>query len=163
MEDNKECSLIKDLFPIYIDNLTTKKTNEFINNHFSKCNKCLNEYNNVLKKLQDNDYKNQIKNIKCRVRSTLMICIGIGILLSVVYMYCYYKENIIHGLNIIDIIPIILIYIGVYWTPSFALFVSILWKKTIINNTQTLITNIFVIFFMSLIIVQSILLIFRLF
>ena len=92
-----------------------------------------------------------------------MICIGIGILLSVVYMYCYYKENIIHGLNIIDIIPIILIYIGVYWTPSFALFVSILWKKTIINNTQTLITNIFVIFFMSLIIVQSILLIFRLF
>ena len=45
MEDNKECSLIKDLFPIYIDNLTTKKTNEFINNHFSKCNKCLNEYN----------------------------------------------------------------------------------------------------------------------
>ncbi|WP_370772677.1 hypothetical protein [Clostridium sp.] len=163
MEDNKECSLIKDLFPIYIDNLTTNETNEFINNHFSKCNKCLNEYNNVLKKLQDNDYKNQIKNIKCRVRSTLMICIGIGILLSVVYMYCYYKENIIHGLNIIDIIPIILIYIGVYWTPSFALFVSILWKKTIINNTQTLITNIFVIFFMSLIIVQSILLIFRLF
>lgn len=163
MEDNKECSLIKDLFPIYIDNLTTNETNEFINNHFSKCNKCLNEYNNVLKKLQDNDYKNQIKNIKCRVRSTLMICIGIGILLSVVYMYCYYKENIIHGLNIIDIIPIILIYIGVYWTPSFALFVSILWKKTIINNTQTLITNIFVIFFMSLIIVQGILLIFRLF
>ena len=163
MEDNKECSLIKDLFPIYIDNLTTNETNEFINNHFSKCNKCLKEYNNVLKKLQDNDYKNQIKNIKCRVRSTLMICIGIGILLSVVYMYCYYKENIIHGLNIIDIIPIILIYIGVYWTPSFALFVSILWKKTIINNTQTLITNIFVIFFMSLIIVQSILFIFRLF
>lgn len=163
MEDNKECSLIKDLFPIYIDNLTTKETNEFINNHFSKCNKCLNEYNNVLKKLQDNDYKNQIKNIKCRVRSTLMICIGIGILLSVIYMYCYYKENIIHGLNIIDIIPIILISIGVYLTPSFALFVSILWKKTIINNKQTLIPNIFIIFFMSLIIVQSILLIFRLF
>ncbi len=163
MEDNKECSLIKDLFPIYIDNLTTKETNEFINNHFSKCNKCLNKYNNILKKLQDNDYKNQIKNIKSRVRSTLMICIGIGILLSVIYMYCYYKENIIHGLNIIDIIPIILISIGVYWTPSFALFVSILWKKTIINNTQTLIPNIFIIFFMSLIIVQSILLIFRLF
>ena len=92
-----------------------------------------------------------------------MICIGIGILLSVVYMYCYYKENIIHGLNIIDIIPIILIYIGVYWTPSFALFVSILWKKTIINKTKILIPNIFIIFFMSLIIVQVILLIFRLF
>lgn len=92
-----------------------------------------------------------------------MICIGIGILLSVIYMYCYYKENIIHGLNIIDIIPIILISIGVYLTPSFALFVSILWKKTIINNKQTLIPNIFIIFFMSLIIVQSILLIFRLF
>ena len=163
MEDNKECSLIKDLFPIYIDNLTTNETNEFINNHFSKCNKCLNEYNNVLKKLQDNDYKNQIKNIKCRVRSTLMICIGIGILLSVVYMYCYYKENIIHGLNIIDIIPIILIYIGVYWTPSFALFVSILWKKTIINKTRIVIPNIFIIFFISLIIVQGILLAFRLF
>lgn len=162
MEDNKECSLIKDLFPIYIDNLTTKETNEFINNHFSKCNKCLNEYNSVLKKLQDNDYKNQIKNIKCRVRSTLMLCIGIGILLSVIYMYCYYKENIIHGLNTIDIIPIILISIGMYWTPSFALFVSILWKKTIINNTQILITNIFIIFFVSLIIVQGILLIFRL-
>lgn len=165
MEDNKECSLIKDLFPIYIDNLTNKETDEFINNHFSKCNKCLNEYNNVLKKLQGNDYKNQIKNIKCRVKSTLMICIGIGILLSTINMYCYYKENIIRELNIIDIdmIPIILISIGVYWTPSFALFVSILWKKTIINKTKIVIPNIFIIFFISLIIVQGILLAFRLF
>lgn len=165
MENNKECSLIKDLFPIYIDNLTTKETNEFINNHFSKCNKCLNEYNNVLQKLQDKGYKNEIKNIKCRVKSTLMICIGIGILLSTINMYCYYKENIIRELNIIDIdmIPIILISIGVYWTPSFALFVSILWKKTIINKTRIVIPNIFIIFFISLIIVQGILLAFRLF
>lgn len=166
MEDNKECSLIKDLFPIYIDNLTTNETNEFINNHFSKCNKCLNEYNNVLQKLQDKGYKNEIKNIKCRVKSTLMICIGIGILLSTINMYCYYKENIIRELNNIidiDMIPLILISIGVYWTPLFALFVSILWKKTIINKTKILIPNIFIIFFMSLIIVQVILLIFRLF
>ncbi|WP_195466976.1 hypothetical protein [Clostridium sp. D43t1_170807_H7] len=166
MEDNKECSLIKDLFPIYIDNLTAKETDEFINNHFSKCNKCLNEYNNVLQKLQDKGYKNEIKNIKCRVKSTLMICIGIGILLSTINMYCYYKENIIRELNNIidiDMIPLILISIGVYWTPLFALFVSILWKKTIINKTKILIPNIFIIFFMSLIIVQVILLIFRLF
>lgn len=166
MEDNKECSLIKDLFPIYIDNLTAKETDEFINNHFSKCNKCLNEYNNVLQKLQDKGYKNEIKNIKCRVKSTLMICIGIGILLSTINMYCYYKENIIRELNNIidiDVIPLILISIGVYWTPLFALFVSILWKKTIINKTKILIPNIFIIFFMSLIIVQVILLIFRLF
>ena len=166
MEDNKECSLIKDLFPIYIDNLTAKETDEFINNHFSKCNKCLNEYNNVLQKLQDKGYKNEIKNIKCRVKSTLMIFIGIGILLSTINMYCYYKENIIRELNNIidiDMIPLILISIGVYWTPFFALFVSILWKKTIINKTKILIPNIFIIFFMSLIIVQVILLIFRLF
>ena len=45
MEDNKECSLIKDLFPIYIDNLTAKETDEFINNHFSKCIDIILPYN----------------------------------------------------------------------------------------------------------------------
>ena len=38
--NKKECKIIQDLLPNYIESLTTKETNEFIDNHLVECKEC---------------------------------------------------------------------------------------------------------------------------
>lgn len=40
MKKINDCELVKDLLPNYIDNLTSKKTNEFIEAHINECSEC---------------------------------------------------------------------------------------------------------------------------
>ena len=42
MKNKKECNLVKDLLPNYLENLTNADTNEFIDNHIKTCNECSN-------------------------------------------------------------------------------------------------------------------------
>ncbi len=49
MKEKKECKVVQDLLPNYIEGLTTKETNEFIEEHLKDCNEC----QNVLKNMKD--------------------------------------------------------------------------------------------------------------
>lgn len=40
----KECSVIKDLLPVYCDNLVSETTKAFVETHLGKCEKCRSEY-----------------------------------------------------------------------------------------------------------------------
>ena len=40
----KECSIVKDLLPLYIDHVTSKDTEEFIKQHLEQCESCKKEY-----------------------------------------------------------------------------------------------------------------------
>lgn len=40
MKKIRDCELVKDLLPNYIDNLTSKETNEFIETHILECSEC---------------------------------------------------------------------------------------------------------------------------
>lgn len=51
MINKKECEIVKDLFPNYIDNLTSKDTNNFIENHLNKCKDC----RLILEEMQENE------------------------------------------------------------------------------------------------------------
>lgn len=42
MKNKKECNLVKDLLPNYLEKLTNADTNEFIENHIKTCNECSN-------------------------------------------------------------------------------------------------------------------------
>ncbi len=37
---NKECNIIRDLLPSYIENLTSDDTNTYIENHIKECSDC---------------------------------------------------------------------------------------------------------------------------
>ena len=37
---NKDCELVKDLLPSYVDGLTSDETNEFIESHVKECPEC---------------------------------------------------------------------------------------------------------------------------
>lgn len=41
------CNIIKDLLPNYIDKLTSKETNELIENHLAECERCREAYNKM--------------------------------------------------------------------------------------------------------------------
>lgn len=55
MRLNKECYMIQDLLPSYIDKLTSSETNKYIENHISSCQEC----KNVLKNMQINNKDNE--------------------------------------------------------------------------------------------------------
>ncbi len=56
--NKKDCKIIQDLLPNYIDNLTTKESNDFIENHIKECEDCKKVLENMKKDLKIDDNKN---------------------------------------------------------------------------------------------------------
>lgn len=56
-KENEECEIICDLLPNYIEKLTSKTTNEYIENHLQSCEKCkrILEYMSCEIKLENED------------------------------------------------------------------------------------------------------------
>ena len=52
---NKDCNLVRDLLPNYIENLTNNDTNLFIENHLKDCSEC----SNILATMKDGENKNE--------------------------------------------------------------------------------------------------------
>jgi hypothetical protein len=61
--NKKDCKIIQDLLPNYIDNLTTKESNDFIENHIKECEDCKKVLENMKKDLKIDDNKNEKKII----------------------------------------------------------------------------------------------------
>ena len=58
---NKECDIIRDLLPNYMDNLTSKDTNAYIEDHINGCSEC----STILKNMQmDYNSSTLLKNIR---------------------------------------------------------------------------------------------------
>lgn len=56
-KDKKECKIVQDLLPSYIDDLTTNETNDYINEHLEKCKECV----TILEKMKKDFNLNIIK------------------------------------------------------------------------------------------------------
>lgn len=44
MKNDLQCNIVKDLLPLYMDELTSEETNSFIKKHLEECPNCRNEY-----------------------------------------------------------------------------------------------------------------------
>lgn len=69
----KECEIIKDLLPLYIDKLTSKASNEFIEKHLKDCKFCKEEYNILNSNIdceinipEENNYLKKFNKIKTK-------------------------------------------------------------------------------------------------
>lgn len=60
--NKKDCKIVQDLLPNYIDKLTTIETNEFIENHLKECKECAKILENM-KKDFDIETKNKDKKV----------------------------------------------------------------------------------------------------
>ena len=93
----KECKIVRDLIPNYIDGLTSKESNEFIEKHLETCDKCtiyLNDMkSNIELKEKENikaevDYMKKAKK-KMNIGKKLLAIIG---LLFVIVGMLFWRE-----------------------------------------------------------------------
>ena len=98
MKDKKDCKIVQDLLPNYIETLTSEETNLFIEEHLKECKECQNILENMQNEIKINkekrdgrevDYiKKYNKKMKLWKKILLMI-LGLVIIyaLSVGYKY----------------------------------------------------------------------------
>lgn len=82
-----KCSIIRDLLPLYCDNLTSADSNEEIENHLRNCTECTEIYENISR--EDITMTEQDKNIKPlkKVKKQFLIRLICGILGAAVILY----------------------------------------------------------------------------
>ncbi|MBR1540238.1 MAG: zf-HC2 domain-containing protein [Clostridia bacterium] len=98
---NNEHKLVQDLFPSYIDGLTTSETNAYIEEHLANCGECQKVLENMKTKIQEenhtdlNDAKvRYAKKVNKRLR-ILKILILIIILAIIVFFADFYRKLMI--------------------------------------------------------------------
>lgn len=92
MKNDKDCKIVQELLPNYIDGLTSKEVNEFIEEHINSCSECSKMLEDMRKdlplknkvKMKEIDY---LKKIKLRSRriiilSVIIIVLIIGIIVT---------------------------------------------------------------------------------
>ncbi|MFD2046564.1 zf-HC2 domain-containing protein [Ornithinibacillus salinisoli] len=88
----KNCDMIRDLIPMYVENLTSEDSNQYIKEHLNSCEDCMNYLNNVERDLPNNDLldvdtdindQKLMKGIKRRINKMKFMAILIGVLVGV--------------------------------------------------------------------------------
>lgn len=64
MENNRDCKIIQDLLPSYIDKLTNEETNHFIEDHMAVCEECKQTLENMQKELTNHTNKRDNREVK---------------------------------------------------------------------------------------------------
>lgn len=98
MSEKRECKIIQDLLPNYIDNLTSNETNEYVKEHLNICDECKKALHDMQEELNVNDaksdkrkvdYMKKVKN-KLGVVKTILTCITTIICLLVIAIIGHY-------------------------------------------------------------------------
>ena len=98
--NNRDCKIVQDLLPNYLENLTDTVTNEYIEEHIATCAECaqvLKDMNGDLKLEQINQEHEikYLKGIRKRVRRTILaVTIAIILIAGCVIGYVYKKSQI---------------------------------------------------------------------
>ena len=89
--NKKECEIIKDLLPSYIEGLTSNVTNEYISSHIDSCNECAKIYEDMKKDFYNQEgkeeqsinflkkHKKKLNILRFLVVILLLISLGISI------------------------------------------------------------------------------------
>ncbi len=99
-QSNRDCKIVRDLLPNYIENLTDEVTNEFINEHIAKCPECEEALKNMngeikLEEIHQEKEIKYLKKIRRRVKETIAIVSLIVIVIATgVVGYVYKKSQI---------------------------------------------------------------------
>lgn len=64
MEEKRNCKIVQDLLPNYIEKLTNEETNKFVEEHLNECNNCKQILSNMEKDLKLNIKKKDNREVK---------------------------------------------------------------------------------------------------
>lgn len=89
---NKDCNLVRDLLPNYIDKVTSSETNIFIEEHLKKCDECRKSFENMSEEMTI-DYKSKnnrkihiLKKVNNKIRLLKTIIFIIIFLLIIIFV-----------------------------------------------------------------------------
>ncbi|EOR27756.1 hypothetical protein A500_03056 [Clostridium sartagoforme AAU1] len=153
MENKLSCIIIKDLLPIYIDEIASKETNACVEQHLNECDTCKKEYYKMLDVNNSNEKNSEIdtfRKFKLKIILMFVSLIMISVACISVAMMC---ENIrlgLHRISTKEIILMVIFNIGIYFIPMMALLFCWIWKKASYGSSSYNISNSF---FISLLII----------
>ena len=64
MKEKKDCKIVQDLLPNYIEDLTNEETNYFIDEHINECPECQKILENMQKEIKLNTKKRDDREVK---------------------------------------------------------------------------------------------------
>lgn len=85
MEKNKECNIVKDLMPNYIDELLSSESKLFVEEHIGKCSKCKKVFTNMSEKL-DEENRNEKNKIDRDIKFAKKYNYKINILKLIIFV-----------------------------------------------------------------------------
>lgn len=94
---NKECNLVKDLLPNYIENLTSNETNDFIESHLKNCEECRNSYKRMSSNITTENKETQNKkiNIFRKVNNKIKLFKSIICLIIIILLIIFIRKLVI--------------------------------------------------------------------
>lgn len=84
MKEKKDCKIVQDLLPSYIDGLTNEETNQFIKEHMKDCDECLKVLEDMEKELKQDKKKvskQEVAYMKKYKRKMTVLKVIIGIII----------------------------------------------------------------------------------
>lgn len=93
----KECKIIQDLLPNYIEKLTSEETNKYIKEHLKECEECKKVLETMQKEIKDNTPQNKKREIKYlkKYNRRLKLLVAIIIVALVIYIIVVARRMII--------------------------------------------------------------------
>ena len=102
MKEKKECKIVQDLLPNYIEGLTAKETNEFIEEHLEHCIECQNVLKNMKDELTINKQKRDGREIDYIKKYNKKMKIWKKLLLIAFALFAIYAISVLYKLSILN-------------------------------------------------------------
>ena len=87
MKEKKDCKIVQDLLPNYIEDLTNEETNYFIDEHINECPECQKILENMQKEIKLNTKKRDDREVKYIKKYSKRIKLLRNILLIIVVLF----------------------------------------------------------------------------
>lgn len=99
-QENRDCKIVQDLLPNYIEGLTDEVTNEYIEEHIATCSECANALKAMsgeikLEEFDQDKEINYLKGVRKRIKRTIAIISLVVIMIAVgIVLYINQKSKL---------------------------------------------------------------------
>lgn len=87
MEEKRNCKIVQDLLPNYIEKLTNEETNHFIEEHLKECTECQHIFENMQKELKASTTKRDEREVKYMKKFSSKMKLLKFIILALIIIY----------------------------------------------------------------------------
>ncbi len=102
--NKRDCKIVQDLLPNYVDNLTQKETNDFLEDHLKNCEECSKKLDAMKAEIKTEKNINNKKEVdymkKIRKKLGALKIIGTSILSLIVLIIIFIVGNYLHVRNV---------------------------------------------------------------